>query len=215
SYFCLENRFWRIIGLDTGYNTKVFPFLDLFLGTSIHAENLKWLKRVVFADREDHRPVIVLTHHQWFSSFDRGYPRLGPQLHPYLGDVALWFWGHEHRFAGYAPYSPDGGVKVRGRCIGHGGMPVEIAQPANLHVPVVFVDNRVSGKEDGEPLGYCGSALLEFEGPLLRVRYIDERDEELLVEEGVSGGAAGGVNGKIRSASRALTWFRHREYLVQ
>ncbi|HTY59811.1 MAG TPA: metallophosphoesterase, partial [Bacteroidota bacterium] len=52
SYFCLENRFWRIIGLDTGYNTKVFPFLDLFLGTSIHAENLEWLKRVVFADRE-------------------------------------------------------------------------------------------------------------------------------------------------------------------
>ncbi len=215
SYFCLENRFWRVVGLDTGYNTKVFPFLDLFLGTSIHAENLRWLERVVFADKGDHRPVILLTHHQWFSSFDRAYPGIGFQLRRRLPDVALWFWGHEHRFAGYAPFAPDGGVKVRARCIGHGGMPVEIAPPAHLEVPVVFVDNRIADTTEDPPIGFCGNALLEFEGPLLRVRYIDEMQEELLAEEWVSGGAAGGVNGKIRTASRNLTWLRHKEYLVQ
>jgi hypothetical protein len=215
SYFCLENKFWRIVGLDTGYNTRVFPFLDLLLGTSIQAENLKWLDRVVFADRDDRRPVILLTHHQWFSAFDRGYARIGMQLRSHLAGVALWFWGHEHRFAGYAPFAPDGTTKVRARCIGHGGMPVEIKNPAHLEVPVVFVDNRISGQEEEPAIGYCGNALLEFEGPVLRVRYIDELEQELLVEEWVSAGVTGGVNGKIRNGSQKLTWLRHKEYLVQ
>ncbi|HMK38820.1 MAG TPA: metallophosphoesterase, partial [Bacteroidota bacterium] len=215
SYFCIENRFWRIVGLDTGYNSKVFPFLDLFMGTSFPVEILRWLRKVVFPDREDNRPVILLTHHQWFSAFDRGYVRIGMQLRPYLHKVALWFWGHEHRFAGYAPFAPHGRVKVRARCIGHGGMPVEIEKPTHLQVPAVFVDNRVSDQKEDPPIGYCGNALLEFEGPRLLIRYFDELENELLVEEWQSGGKSGGVNGRIKEGSQKLTWLRHKEYLVQ
>lgn len=215
SYFCLENKFWRVIGLDTAYNTKVFPFLDFFVGTSIHSENLKWLKRVVFADKDDKRPVIFLTHHQWFSAFERAYPVIGRQLSSHLEHVALWFWAHEHRFAGYAPFGYHSKHKVRARCIGHGGMPVELLNPAHLEVPVVFVDNRVADRKVEPAIGYCGNALLEFEGPLLRVRYFDELAEELLAEEWMSGGSSGGVQGKIKYASRNLTWLRHKEYLVQ
>ena len=34
--------------------------------------------------------------------------------------VLAWFWGHEHNCAVYEPYGP----LTRGRCIGHGAIPI-------------------------------------------------------------------------------------------
>jgi hypothetical protein len=214
SYFCLQNAYWRIVALDTGYYSKIFPFLELYLSTKLHSENCRWLQEVVFADPDDHRPVILLSHHQWFSAFDRAYARLGKQLTPFLDQVALWFWGHEHRFAGYAPYGLDGRPRIRARCIGHGGMPVEFEEIKNREVPLVFVDERPSQKAGDQPVGICGYALLEFRGPRLIIRYIDEFGTELLVEEWRSRGRKGGTQGMIRSASAKLTWLRPREELT-
>jgi hypothetical protein len=214
SYFCVENDHWRIVGIDTGYYAKIFPFIELLLQTKLHSENLKWLREVVFADGADRRPVILLSHHQWFSAFERGYSRLGGQLEEFLSNVALWFWGHEHRFAGYAAYAPHGDNKVRARCIGHGGMPVEIKEPKNQEVPVLFVDYRKSGEIDGEPVGLCGNALLEFKDAELVVRYYDEFGDELLAEQWTSSSRGGGVSGSILSASPKLQWFRDSSELV-
>jgi len=214
SYFGLENDHWRVVAVDSGYYAKIFPFLELLLQTKLHDENVKWLRDVVFADDADRRPVILLSHHQWFSSFDRGYSRLGHQLEPFLKDVALWFWGHEHRFSGYAAYAPSGDNKVRARCIGHGGMPVEIAEPKHKEAPLVFVDQRKAAEVDGDPVGYCGSALLEFAGPTLVVTYFDECGKELLVEEWTSSARAGGSVGRVVKASPDLTWFRDSKELV-
>jgi hypothetical protein len=187
SYFCLENEHWRIVALDTGYHCtrglkKIFSFI---FGdkTRLHDATVSWLAREVFRDPADRRPVILLSHHQWFSAFDdRDYPTIGEQLQPYLDRVALWFWGHEHRFAGYALYAPKG-PKVRARCIGHGGMPIELGWRRKKMEAAVFSDQRSTGRAvKGKKLGYCGFARLDFRAERLTVTYIDENGVELVEE---------------------------------
>jgi hypothetical protein len=192
SYFCLENDYWRIIGLDTGYHStrgisKLIPCND---STKLDSAELEWLEGVVCANSSDRRPIVLLTHHQWFSGFsDNDYPKIGMQLQPYLDRVALWFWGHEHRFAGYTKFSPTG-VKVRARCIGHGGMPVELDVQPNkyswpiyrppiqprFHEAAVFNDQRYDRMVKGTKVGFCGFAVLKFRAEQLEVSYMDERE---------------------------------------
>ncbi len=187
SYFCLENDQWRIVALDTGYHCtrglkKIFGFIfgDT---TRLDKATLAWLDKVIFPDPADDRPVILLSHHQWFSAFDdRNYPTIGEQLQPYLNRVTLWFWGHEHRFAGYAAFAPKG-TRVRARCIGHGGMPIEIGWKRRGTAAAVFSDQRLAGTSaDGTQIGYCGFALLEFRAERLVITYIDENGLPLVRE---------------------------------
>jgi len=212
SYLCLENADWRIVGLDTGYYAKSVPFLELIVDfIRLHRASRRWLKQVVFANPADRRPVILLSHHQWFSAFDTEYPRVGRQLRPYLDRVLLWFWGHEHRFAGYAPFGL-GGAHVRARCIGHGGMPIELGAPIKRpDRPLVFSDERKARELDGEPIGYCGFVLLRFVGPELLVQYFDEAHTKLLEERWQSGPS--GVVGSV-TLHGALTLHRTLNALV-
>jgi hypothetical protein len=190
SYFCLQNDYWRILAIDTGYFSKSFPVLELFdtYLIKLHRAIQKWMKEVVFKDPNDRRPVILLSHHEWFSAFDSEYRRMAKPLLPYLDQVLLWFWGHEHRFSGYAPFGFGDGPKVRARCIGHGGIPFDIAYPQK-HRNLVFSDERISAESTNyvdakQQLGYCGFALLKFDGPILTVLYYDERqDSEPLLKE--------------------------------
>ncbi len=191
SYFCLENEHWRIVAIDTGYYARTFPFLEL-LDThllKLHSAVCKWLDEVVFKDADDRRPVILLSHHEWFSAYDAEYKRMGKPLARYLDRVLLWFWGHEHRFSGYAPFGLDkNGHTVRARCIGHGGIPFDIAYP-HRHRNLVCSDERINPESTNyvdarQQLGFCGFALLTFEGPTLSVEYYDEtnRSDPLLKE---------------------------------
>jgi hypothetical protein len=198
SYFCLHNAHWRIVALDSGYHST--RGLGRLFGddTRLHEATLRWLASVVCADPTDRRPMILLSHHQWFSAFDdREYPALGEALAPYLPSVALWFWGHEHRLAGYAPYAPTGGTPIRARCIGHGGMPVELGAP--LRKPSrkpVFIDERKAGTLGSDDIGFCGFAMLRFAGPTLSIDYIDEHDCVLLTEQWTQ--TATGLEGSVR-----------------
>jgi hypothetical protein len=197
SYFCLHNANWRIVALDTGYHTRRGLGLAFGDSTQLHAATLDWLAKTIFADPADRRPVILLSHHQWFSAFDqREYPAVGRALEPYLSHVALWFWGHEHRFVGYAPFAPTGGTPVRARCIGHGGMPVELgSRVLRPDRKPVFIDDRQADMVDGTAVGFCGCALLRFDGPTLVVEYIDEMNRVLLSERWTRG--ATGVTGSV------------------
>ncbi len=212
SYFCLENRHWRIVGIDTGYYAKSIPLLELLpYFIRLHRANRRWLRRVVFSDGNDKRPVILLSHHQWFSSFEKEYRRFGRQLRPSLDRILLWFWGHEHRFAGYAPFG-FGSSKIRARCIGHGGMPVEIeGKVKRPERPLVFVDERQSYSLEGRPIGYCGFALLRLKGSVLEIEYIDEWGTKLLAEQWQikDGHPVGSVKG-----GKELSKYRPLEQLV-
>ena len=184
SYFCIENDYWRIVGLDSGYSAKLAPGLELLpWWVRLQPENIEWLKRNVLS-ADDPRPILLLSHHQWYSAFEREYRKLGRDLGNdprYL----LWFWGHEHRLAGYGAYRthPQGPL-IRGRCIGHGGMPIE-----DIHMPVrrdrnlVFFDRRISGSVEDTSVGFCGFATLEFEREDLVIRYIEETGRVLLREK--------------------------------
>ncbi|HKG69359.1 MAG TPA: metallophosphoesterase, partial [Segetibacter sp.] len=128
SYFCLENDYWRIIGLDTGYRSVGIPLIEiLFSNADLRPEVIKWLENDVRI-KEDNRGIIFLTHHQYFSAFESGYPKAAAQLQKIIGKnrKVLWFWGHEHRFAIYGKHSLNNGITAYGRCIGHGGMPASV-----------------------------------------------------------------------------------------
>src|SRR5258705_435202 len=55
SYFCLENRYWRILGLDSGYYSGILPLIEKFWLSRIplHDDIMQWLASVVFPDRPD------------------------------------------------------------------------------------------------------------------------------------------------------------------
>ncbi len=210
SYFCLQNKYWRILAIDTGYFAKSFPILELFdtYLIKLHIAIRTWLEEVVFKDPSDSRPVILLSHHEWFSAFDSEYKRMGKQIQPYLDRVLLWFWGHEHRFSGYAPFGFGDGPKVRARCIGHGGIPFDIAYP-HEHRELVFSDERINPESTNyvdakQQLGYCGFAFLKFEGRKLTVSYYDERkDSDPLLKETWSWEEESGLwKGKVEGGSR-------------
>ncbi len=183
SYFCLENDYWRIVGLDSGYYSKILPLLELLpWWITLHPENQRWFRDNVLKPG-DHRPIILLSHHQWFSAFDAEYMRFGRSVGP-NPDILLWIWGHEHRFAGYGAHRADRrGPRVRARCIGHGGMPIEgIKDKPKRDRNLVLYDRRRADTLDGVEIGYCGFSVLRFEGQELIISYEDEYGLVLLEE---------------------------------
>ena len=202
----LENAHWRILAVDSGYYSRTFPILELLLTSWIRlpADVQAWLKEVVFRDPEDRRPVVLLSHHQWFSEFDTEYTRVGSNLAPYLEKTLLWLWAHEHRFAAYAPFAFDGSQKVRARCIGHGGMPIELNGKRKRARNLVFVDQRETPEKlGGEPIGYCGFAILTLHGETLGVEYADETGKKLFEERWTR--TTQGARGSVVFASPDLT----------
>jgi hypothetical protein len=71
---------------------------------------------------------------------------------------------------------------VRARCIGHGGMPIELGGSRKRERPLVFLDDRPCTRVDEQRLGYCGFVLLELDGPRLTAQYRDHEGTLLLTE---------------------------------
>lgn len=184
SFFCLENDFWRVIGLDTGYNSIGIPILEYIFSPSckLRDEELQWIQNQV-NPKADKRGLILLTHHQYCSAFDQEYPKAAQQLSKLVDRPVLWLWGHEHRMAVYGKYAGDGGIQAYGRCIGHGGMPVginpEIKRPDR---PLVAYDNRQYPSPENITVGYNGFANLTFKANQLLIEYRDLKNNLLLTE---------------------------------
>ena len=193
SYFALENQHWRIVALDTGYTTprngltQLFTDLLFRLSNGLTDDNVDWLKKHIFGDPQDKRPVILLSHHQPFSAYERDYPKLVKQVGEFLDRVVLWFWGHEHKLALFAP-TPVRGFesKVRGRCIGHGGIPERpkfspTKNKAGDYLVVTPVEGRVVPDPTDKLYAYCGWITLDLDGAELRVRYYEEDPTQVTV----------------------------------
>jgi hypothetical protein len=117
----------------------------------------------------------LLTHHQYFSRYDYWYTKQAMQLAEFFYRPVLWFWGHEHRMAIYPEYGMKGGVRAHGRCIGHGGMPIDLppSQPKYPDFPVEFTDARWYPNNENLTIGYNGFARLLLEANFLNVEYVD------------------------------------------
>lgn len=68
-----------------------------------------------------------------------------------------------------------GGIRAIGRCIGHGGMPVDLPPPKPKHPEyhAEFVDNRHYPNDENMTIGYNGFARLTLRGNQLAVEYVD------------------------------------------
>lgn len=194
SFFCLESEHWRILGLDTGYNSAGVPILGAVPGLRsiktiggdgcLERVELDWLRSNV-RPQERAKATILLSHHQYFSAFaDETFPRPAEQLAElFRGQDLLWFWGHEHRLAVYDLYSPDGNIRCFGRCLGHGGMPAEKIGPIHKDVPLRFYDSRTDYPiGNGDTAGWNGYANLTISGPHLSVEYRDVENRVLYTE---------------------------------
>jgi hypothetical protein len=192
SFFCLENKYWRIIGLDTGYySLKGFLGLASNNKLKLHEMQVQWIKNVVQPEK-DNRGLIFLSHHQPLSAFEDEYINPAKQLSELLGAnrTVLWFWGHEHRLSVYGENVFDNGLKVYGSCIGNGGMPVDIdktPKEGNTRNLVLY-DSRERKKIDGKyPVGYNGYTILKLNGPEAAVEYYDDngdmQQERKILEE--------------------------------
>jgi hypothetical protein len=166
-----------MVAIDTGYNSTGVPLLShIPLINSIPGvggdcklrdELVDWIRNVI-KPSEDRRGLILLSHHQNYSAFQNNYEKPASQLcNAGIKRSVLWFWGQEHRLAGYDLYGTSD-LKSHGRCVGHGGMPVDRGAPTNKPIPC-FYDNRLSSKS----FGVNGFVNLLFEGPRLSVDYLD------------------------------------------
>jgi len=187
SYFCLRNRFWDVIAVDTGYNSVGIPILEQLPwfrpSCKLPDELVSWLRDVV-RPRESRRGIVLLSHHQNFSAFEDVFTRPAQQLAEFIDRPVLWLWGHEHRFAVYGKARTATGIESFGRCIGHGGMPTDIGFAVqHPEFPLVLHDERVYLSLKGLAVGFNGLAHLTFRGNTLEIEHRDIRNQLLLREQ--------------------------------
>lgn len=197
SFFCLENQYWRILGLDTGYNATSFDWgkMPLFQRSkwirqstglkprcTLPAAELSWLANTVKTEG-DKRGLILLTHHGCHSAFSDWYQIPARQLASIIRRPVIWFWGHEHKLAIYDKYAVNRGIEAHGRCIGHGGMPVERGREPDLDCPWLAWDNRRYQNGEDIDVGFNGHVNVTLNGPDLHVDYVDLNCATLFTED--------------------------------
>jgi hypothetical protein len=191
--FCLRTSHWCILGLDTGYQSLrrgIFRSHPDNLDLHIPDEILTWLKDTVKLG-EEKRGILVLTHHQYMSAFNKEDEFSNPasDLEKIIPRrEIIWICGHEHRFSMYGKFKKSSDhITAYVRCIGNGGMPDEHtdkrfapdekAKEFNL----VLYDKRTADNielgedEEGEKwiegIGFNGYALIKIAGQDLSIQY--------------------------------------------
>ena len=120
---------------------------------------------------------------QYVSRFDHCYPKPAQQLAEFFSRPVLWLWGHEHRLAIYEEAKMEGGVTAFGRCIGHGGMPVDLPPKIPLHdFAVEFVDDRLYPNDENLVVGYNGFAKMTLRDDRMTLDYVDVRGTRVFSE---------------------------------
>ncbi len=175
SYFALQNKYWILVGLDTAYSEH-----------ELHGSQVEWLLKLV-ENEHDNRRLVLFSHHQPYSMFEKQGSKLVSQLGKLLDmrRIHAWYWGHEHRCVVYDPHPQWG---LLGRCVGHSGFPYfrdefahSLSQPGWQHVPG---KNLVPGAKildgpnkyvDGNPHKYGpnGYVVLEFDDCDMRELYLN------------------------------------------
>ena len=164
-FFCLETKWWRIIGLDTAYAG------GLLRGTGTdNSMNAQW-SWLVDLLRRQYKKNILLTHHQPVSAHTQEWNDseiLRQQVDELfsitgIGEEAIfgWFFGHEHRCAIY----DDHATRYNARLIGNGCIPHEVQTEKEADrgcTPVAHFNRRETRVE------YCSLDVCEINDRGLR-----------------------------------------------
>ena len=202
SYFCLDAGHWIILGLDTGYHSGGIPAFTAIPGVNripffnvdarFDDKMLAWLNQAVSTLQPKgnlKKPVLVLTHHQPISSFEHAFRKPAKQLadSAFLdGQEFVWLYGHEHRLTIYNKQTIAQSLTAYPRCVGHGGMPVEVTTLCQPDKRILLYDPReheIDNQDPGTKVGYNGHLVLLFEGTSLTIEYHDIVDNNLLLTE--------------------------------
>lgn len=168
SYFCLRNKNWQLIGLDTAMNDRLGNEMTWLEDTEV-----KWLKDKM--KNSGGRRTVLLSHHQLFSSNEKfggkSYnEKLYAQLKPILPDVDLWLWGHEHDLVVFEEFM---GLK-RARCIGGSAFPVgKFELPDVAKNPDVPYNKQVMLSKGDVFYQHC-YAVMRLNGPNAVVEYYED-----------------------------------------
>ena len=175
SYFCLRNKNWQFVALDTGLHDNI-P--EGSAPTYLEDTEVAWFKRRLGA--AGGRQTVLLSHHQLFSAFEDITPgkgvndKLNGQIGPLLPQVAIWLCGHEHDCV---IYKKQMGVLMR--CIGHGAFPVAIPAagepPRAPKHPEILVENVNLGNNGG--FYNHGYAIMDLDGAIGTISYYQDSDE--------------------------------------
>lgn len=172
SFFCLRNKHWQLIGLDTALHDQ--------LGgppTSLEPSELEWLRDKM--QNAGGRRTVLLSHHQLFSANEQfgelklsHNPTLYEQVKSILPQVDLWLWGHEHDLVIFNEHL---GLK-RGRCIGGSAFPVgKYEMPDVQKNPDVPFNRQVVLNKGAAFYQHC-YAVLRLDGPAAAVDYYEDGD---------------------------------------
>lgn len=172
SFFALVAPSWEFVGLDTAWDPNVLS--DGRSGV-LEDPQAEFTARVAAEAHEAGRKLVLLSHHQFVSVYDRADlgTVLPSKLKPVLdsGQVTAWLWGHEHRCMGFEPVS---GVKCA-RCIGHGGVPVLMQHAVDDPVPAPGAwEERDYLEQDGDHWQRFGFAVFDLASDRIEVRYRNE-----------------------------------------
>ncbi len=192
-FFCLENEYWRVIGIDTGYTSVERPFIEVLSPPDCHLrkEQIDWLRGVVqLGNPDDKRGLVFLSHHPYISAFREEYVKPGEQIMDILGSAqraVIWFWGHDHRMVVYNAARNGEGPLAYGRCIGHGGLPVETRMPEQTEdlAKIHLYDRRIRTTIKKHQLGFNGFVTLNMHNEVLVAEYHDLNDLLILREQWV------------------------------
>jgi hypothetical protein len=169
SYFALKNDHWQLLALDTGYEDG-----------GLKGDQANWARDMIEQSPEDCRTAL-LTHHQLFSAHEPGAKVLQQKIEPVLDTerIDAWFWGHEHRCIQYDSSEWNGHRVGFASCVGHGGIPEYLAMKEGETRPPPWAYEYLKpfGTAE-EPWETFGFAVVDLEGPQMRVRYIDEDGTE-------------------------------------
>ncbi|MCA6471102.1 MAG: hypothetical protein IM591_12015, partial [Chitinophagaceae bacterium] len=151
------------------------------------------------------------------------------QLIPVFGDKRsfIWFWGHEHRLAFYGVDAQKDVLKAFGRCIGHGGMPVELGNQVELDEPeddratqqsLIFYDQRVNSNHRelkslaNEMVGFNGYATIDLNHEQAIIRHYDvEHELPLVTENWQVNMNSGELTGAIEIHASGLTFYKNAD----
>ena len=169
SEFLLANQHWSLIGVDTSWR---FRWRDLRGGAGyLSRRQMRWITRHVQTDPA--RRTVLFSHHQPITYGDTGIEPRGNLLKRTgalrdAGRITGWFWGHEHKLIAYGAH---GGIGYA-TCMGHGAI---LEAPAQHPHPGEF-DARFTDPE-GLTWRMPGFAVLDLDGPTMRVRYLDKNGQ--------------------------------------
>lgn len=194
SYFSLETEHWRILGLDSAYNSVGLPLINWIPGLNrmgwVHADArleksvLAWL-RDTLRPQERRKATVILTHHQFTSAFgEKVFPHMARQLSEFFAEQqVVWLFGHEHRLGIYKMRRTPGGFPAYARCIGHGGMPVETHVRPFRRRGLKFWDARCDYRLQGNgTAGWNGYVYLTCSGRKLALDYLDLHNRRMFRE---------------------------------